>query len=314
MKTIAVLDAATMRGELLRPSFAHKWEEYPLTSPQQTAERIANAHVAVTNKSPVRAEDIKNAKHLQLIAVAATGADIVDLAACREMGVPVCNVRNYANRSVSEHVMALIFSLARGIVSHHQRATSGEWAESPVFSPDMGRIVNVEGMQIGIVGAGALGRATASLAEKIGMHAVFLQRGNAQDELPRMPWEQLLSSSDIVSLHCPLTSETRGLINQQTLAMMKPGALLINTARGALVDSHALVSALQDGTVGGAGIDVLPVEPPPADDPLVNCKHPNLIVTPHAAWASAQSLEIFHRQLRDNMEKFFAGSPQNILT
>lgn len=303
-----------MRGELARPSFPHEWISYPLTAPAETAVRIRNAHAVITNKTPIRREDIAAAAHLELIAIAATGADIIDIAACRAAGVAVCNVRNYASRSVGEHVMALILCLARGISDHHRRVISGEWANSPVFSPDMGKILNIQGMQIGIIGAGALGRETARLAESFGMRAVFLRRSDADDSLPRLPLSALLATSDIVSLHCPLTDDTRGIINRHTLAMMKPGAFLINTARGALVDSAALVDSLRRGALGGAGIDVLPVEPPPDDEPLLNCDLPNLLITPHVAWASVQSLESFHARLLDNIENFYRGTPQNLLT
>ena len=314
MKTIVVLDAATMRGELSRPSFPHEWISYPLTSPSETAARIRRAHAVITNKTPVRGEDIAAAEHLELIAVAATGADAIDLAACRAAGVAACNVRDYASRSVAEHVMSLILCLARGVLEHHRRATSGEWADSPVFSPDMGKILNVRDMQIGIIGAGALGRETARLAEAFGMRAAFARRGNAKNPQPRISLPELLAKSDVVSLHCPLTDETRGVINAKTLAMMKPGAFLINTARGALVDSAALADALRRGALGGAGIDVLPEEPPPRGEPLLNCGAPNLVITPHVAWASTQSLRAFHSQLRDNIENFYRGAPQNLLT
>ena len=313
MKNITVLDAATMRGELLRPSFAHCWTEYPLTAAAETAARIQNAHVVIANKAALRAEDIKNAANLELVAVAATGADNIDINACNAAGAAVCNVRNYANRSVAEHVLALVFCLARGVFSHHRRTMAGEWAESPVFSPDMGKISAVRGMTIGILGAGSLGRETAKLAEALGMIPVFWRRQNTNGGLPRLPLPELLAAADVVSLHCPLTPETKNIINRKTLAMMKPGAFLINTARGGLVDSAALVRALQQNQLGGAGIDVLPVEPPPKNDPLLACRHSNLIITPHVAWAGAESLKIFHAQLRENIELFYAGAPQNLL-
>ena len=309
---IVVLDAATLRGGLARPSFTHEWTEYERTETAETAERIREAHVVITNKSPINAEAIAGAEKLELIAVAATGVDIIDLPACRTANVSVCNVRRYANRSVAEHVMALILCLARGVCSHHQRVAAGEWAKSPVFSPDMGRINNIADMQLGIIGSGALGSATAALAESMGMRVFFALR-DKPDDLPRLPLPQLLADSDVVSLHLPLTAETHHMFNRRTFAMMKPGALFINTARGGLVDSEALVEALTSGTLGGAGIDVLPKEPPAADEPLLSPNIPNLMITPHVAWASAQALAIFHRQLIDNIEKFYAGEPQNIV-
>ncbi|MGI9305883.1 MAG: NAD(P)-dependent oxidoreductase [Gammaproteobacteria bacterium] len=312
MKNIVVLDAATMRGTLQRPSFPHRWIEHPQTAAAEAAARIKTAHIVIANKTPLCAAAVANAKNLELVAVAATGADQIDLDACRRAGAAVCNVRNYANRSVAEHVMALVFCLSRRILSHHCRTVAGEWAESAVFSPDMGSIATLQGAQIGILGAGALGKATAKLAAALGMSPVFWLRGE-EDELPRLPLAELLSSSGIVSLHCPLSPATKNIINRETLALMKPGAFLINTARGGLVDSAALAGALREGRLGGAGIDVLPQEPPPANEPLLADSLPNLIITPHAAWASGSALKIFHRQLRDNIEKFYAGAPQNII-
>lgn len=314
MKTIVVLDAMTMRGELARPSFPHEWISHPLSKPAEVAARIRKAHIVVTNKAAVRAEDLAAAENLELIAVAATGADMIDLAACRAAGVAVCNVRDYASRSVAEHVMALVLCLARRILEHHRRTADGEWADSPVFSPDMGKILELRGMRIGIVGGGALGKETARLAEAFGMRASFLRRDGADDSPSRLPLGELLATSDVVSLHCPLTKETRGMIGEKTLAMMKPGAFLINTARGGLVDSAALADALRRGALGGAGVDVLPSEPPPKDDPLLTCGLPNLVITPHVAWASSRSLQLFHQYLLENIENFYRGAPQNLLS
>ncbi|MGU9950891.1 MAG: NAD(P)-dependent oxidoreductase [Gammaproteobacteria bacterium WSBS_2016_MAG_OTU1] len=312
MKNIVVLDEMTMRGDMRRPSFPHQWLAYPQTVAAEVPERIKNAHVVITNKVPITAAAISSNSNLELIAVAATGVDNIDLVACRQAKVAVCNVRNYANRSVAEHAMALIFALARGIVIHHQETVAGKWSESPVFSPNMGEIVNLQDMQIGLLGSGALGQATAQLAKSIGMHPVFWQR-DKQDDLLRLPLAELLASSDIVSLHCPLTAETKNIINRDTLAMLKPGALLINTARGGLMDSAAVVEMLQNGHLGGVAIDVLPVEPPPPNEPLLCCRHPQLIISPHIAWASRQSLKVFHEQIGENIEKFYAGTPQNLI-
>ena len=315
MKNIVVFDADTMRGELLRPSFPHRWTEWPLTKTIATAQnRVANAHILITNKSPVTADIIAAAPHLELIAVAATGVDCIDLAACRARGVTVCNTRNYANQSVAEHVIAFIFALARGVAEHHRRTMDGEWVKSAIFSPDMGEVREVANITLGIIGAGALGRATAALAEKVGMRVYYWQRDAApKDSLPRLPLAELLATADVVSLHCPLTAQTQGMFGQAEFAQMKRGAYFINTARGALVDSQALVEALTSGHLGGAAIDVLPTEPPPPHEPLLQCRHPRLLITPHVAWAGAQALRIFHQQIKENMEKFVAGAPQNIV-
>ena len=312
MKNIVIVDMKTMRGELSRPSFPHQWQEYPLTTPEQTLLRIRDAHIVITNKVAIDAAAINNAHSLELIAVAATGTDAIDVPAARARGISVCNVRHYANRSVSEHVIAMILCLTRRILAHHQRTILGEWHDSDIFSPNMGAITNVQGMRIGIIGSGALGKATAILAEALGMTPTFWLRDQS-DSLPRLPLPELLASSDIIALHCPLTDSTQHIINRDTLSMMKRGGILINTARGALVESAALVEALNNGRLGGAGIDVLDSEPPPADEPLLTCRHPNLIITPHVAWASEQSLQIFHQQIYENIEQFYKGTPQNCL-
>lgn len=313
-KRIVVLDGDAMRGDLLRPLFAHKWMEHPLTRPEETAERIADAHVVIANKAIVSRAAVEAAGSLELVAVAATGTDNVDMDACREAGVAVCNVRNYANQSVAEHVIALIYCISRNIVSHHCQSMAGQWSESKVFSPDFGSISDVCGRTMGIVGAGSLGHSCAALAEAVGMSVFYMQRdGVPPDSLPRLPAREFFAKADVVSLHCPLTPETRHLIRRETLAIMKPGAILINTGRGGLVDSSALADALNSGHLGGAGIDVLPKEPPPTDDPILKCRHPGLIVTPHVAWAGENSLDAFRRQLCENIEKFYDGSPQNLL-
>jgi glycerate dehydrogenase len=220
---------------------------------------------------------------------------------------------------VAEHVLALIFSLARGVTEHHCRTMAGEWVASNVFSPNMGAIFSVKNMQLGIVGAGTLGRATAELAESVGMRIVYAYRNSnanqreKKDGLQRLLLPELLAESDVVSLHCPLTPQTHGLIGAKELALMKPTALLINTARGALVESQALVDALNSGQLGGAGIDVLSQEPP-SNEPLLSCHHPRLLITPHVGWASTEALRTFHQQLAENLECFHAGKPQHVVT
>ncbi len=310
---IVVLDAATMRGGLQKPSFPHEWIAYETTTPAQAPKRARKADIIVTNKAKISAACIRSAPRLKLICVAATGVDCVDIAECKRRKVRVCNVRDYAGRGVAEHVLMLILSLARNLPQYRERTLAGEWASSPVFSPQMGEIENMEGKQLGVIGGGALGRSVAALAECAGMRAVFLKRQRQADDLPRAPWNTLLAESDIISLHCPLTENNRGLFGARAFAQMKPGALFINTARGGLVQNGALIHALKSGKLAGAGIDTLEKEPPPANHPLLVFRHPRLIVTPHIAWASRQSLREFRRQLLANMESFASGKLQNVV-
>ena len=284
-----------------------------LAIPKKQHERIKNAHILIINKVVITAKDIAAAPHLKLIAITATGVNNINLEACKKHAVCVCNIRHYANRGLAEHTIGLIYALARGVVFHHNSSVAGQWKDGKVFSPDMERIYDIAGCQIGLIGSGASGRATAALAEKNGMCSVFLKSPRKQHGLKLMPLKKLLTTSDIISLHCPLIAQNAGIIGAEELALMKPEAFLINTARGALIDNKALAQALKKGLLGGAGIDVLEKEPPPKNHPLLRLKHPRLIITPHVAWASQKTLENMRLQLLANLEKFHAGQPQNVV-
>lgn len=308
------LDAKTIACELVKPASLASWDVHPLVPPAAVAASIANAHVAYTNKVPLGAESLAGAGRLELIVVAATGYDIIDLACCKERGVAVANSPGYSASSVPEHVLALIFAAARGVVPYHAAAGDGTWAAADIFCLQRHPIIELRGRQAGFIGSGSLGRASAALCASVGMKTVFLARHDGkEDELPRLGLDELLATSDVVSLHCPLTPANRGMIDAAALARMKDGAILINTARGALVDSAALVAALEAGKLRGAGIDVLAAEPPPAAEPLLNCSHPGLVLSPHVAWASMESQQRLARMLAATTDAFFSGAPRHLV-
>ncbi|SDJ70181.1 D-2-hydroxyacid dehydrogenase [Microbulbifer yueqingensis] len=287
------LDTLTIKpGELdtsgLEASLDH-WDFYETTGPGQVAERIAEADVVITNKVVLDRELIENAPNLQLICVCATGTNNIDQAAAEERGIPVRNVSGYASASVPQHALALILGLATRWHQYHHDVMAGRWSDSPVFCMLDYPVMELAGKKLGIIGYGDLGRKTADLCRALGMQILVAESFTGEDKEGRVPLPQLLAESDVVSLHCPLTDATEKLVNGKFLAAMKPGALLVNTARGGLVDEQALAEALKTGHLGGAALDVLSEEPPPADHPLLAGDIPNLVVTPHMAWISRES-------------------------
>ena len=287
------LDTLTMNLEELDTRALQKsldqWEYFESTAPQQTAARIENADVVITNKVVLDRALIENAKQLKLICVCATGTNNVDLDAARERGIPVRNVAGYAGASVPQHALTLILALATRWHQYHQDVMAGRWSESPVFCRLDYPVMELAGKNLGIIGYGNLGQKTAALGEALGMNILVAESFSGRKETGRIPLAQLLTESDVISLHCPLTEQTDKLVNREFLAAMKPGALLINTARGGLVDEPALAAALRNGHLGGAALDVLSIEPPPTDHPLLATDIPNLILTPHNAWISRES-------------------------
>ncbi|MBI2732956.1 MAG: D-2-hydroxyacid dehydrogenase [Aquabacterium sp.] len=259
------------------------------TLPSEVAERLAHAEVVVTNKVRLSAELLAQAPGLKRICIAAAGMDNVDLQAARALGITVHNVPDYGSDSVAEHVVATLLALRRHLADYSAAAQDGRWAASPHFCWHGPRILPVAGAVLGIVGRGRIGQATARLAQGLGMRVLFAQRPGRDAADDERPLDTLLAQCDALSLHVPLTPDTRGLIDARRLALMKPDAVLINTGRGALLDPHALVAALRAGRLAGAAIDVLEVEPPPPDHPLLAPDIPNLLLTPHVAWASAQA-------------------------
>jgi glycerate dehydrogenase len=314
---IVFLDRATISPatRLRPPAFPHLWAEHQQTRPGEIVERCAGAHIVIVNKVPMSAEHIDALPDLAMIAVSATGTDKIDLAACAQRGIVVSNVRNYALNTVPEHVFALILALRRSIPAYRRSVTQGAWHASGQFCYFDYPIADLAGARLGIIGAGAIGSAVARLAEAFGMEVQCAgRRGEAQTKAGRVPFERVLETSDVITLHCPLTPETKGLIGDREFARMERRPLLINAARGGLVDEPALIRALDRDLIAGAGFDVATEEPAPPDHPLLTLAgRPNFILTPHVAWASAQAIQALADQLIDNIEAFVAGSPVNLV-
>lgn len=299
----ADLDWTRLRGAL------DDWQWHHNTRPAQLAERLAGVAVAVTNKVVLDAEAIAGARHLRLICVAATGYNNIDLDAAAARGIPVVNVTGYATRSVSQHVLALMLAFATRWRDYDRAVAAGAWQRAEFFCLLDYPIEELAGRTLGLVGYGELAAAVANLAEAFGMRIVVAERPHAERLRPgRTAFDDVLGQSDYLSLHCPLTATTRGLIDAAALARMKPGAVLINTARGAIVDSQALIDALRAGAIAGAAIDVLDREPPPREGhPLLAAELDNLIITPHSAWASRSARQRVIDGVADNIAALLHG-------
>jgi glycerate dehydrogenase len=285
---------------------------YPLTADSQIAERIADAEVVLFNKVKLSRTRLEAARALKLIALAGTGTDNVDLAAAQALGIAVCNVRGYCTASVVQHAWAMILSLNQHLSAYARLAADGTWVKDEEYAVLAYPIRELVGLTLGIIGWGTLGRGVAKVGEAFGMRVIVGERPGAapRPAAPypeRVPLEQLLRTADIVSLHCPSTAATRGMIGAAQLGLMKPEAILINTARGALVDSAALAAALKERRLAGAGIDVLPQEPPVDGDPLLDADLPNLIVTPHIAWAALDARQRCLDEMAANIRDFLRG-------
>jgi glycerate dehydrogenase len=277
------------------------------TDAARTVERIRGADIVLLNTLALDRQILNQAPQLKLIALAATGTNNIDLSAAREHGIAVCNVRAYCTSSVAQHVWALILGLTQHLAAFTRLASDGSWAADEAGTSMAHTIRELNGRTFGVVGWGELGRGAARVAECFGMRVLIANRRGEPPHPQRLELEQLLRVADIVSLHCPLTDATRGLIGAKELALMKPDALLINTARGALVDGHALAAALKAGRLGGAGIDVLPQEPPVNGDPLLDRQIPNLLVTPHIAWAAREARQRCLDEIAANIHDFRGG-------
>jgi glycerate dehydrogenase len=257
------------------------------------------------------------AGELQMIAVAATGTDIIDREAATQRGIRVCNVPDYATQSVAQFTMALILELATRSGDYNRAVKAGAWEKSPVFSLLTHPSIELRGKTLGIVGYGNIGRAVAQMASGFGMEILIASR--LGDSAPtfhgRIPIAELLKQSDIITLHCPLTQETKNLINAQTLALMKPSAFLINTARGALIDEAALIDALRHRRIAAAALDVISNEPPPADHPVIVAAKEldNLMVTPHTAWSAREARQRLLEEVKENITAFLQGRPKNLV-
>jgi glycerate dehydrogenase len=310
METIVFLDRETLGAIVRAPGFPHSYIEYDVTAPGEVVERLSEATIAITNKVRITGEMMAQLPALKLIAVAATGTDVIDVKTATARGVVVSNIRGYAFNTVPEHVLALMFALRRSLLPYARDVQAGVWEKSRQFCFLTHPIRDIAGSTMGIVGYGALGRSIGKRAQALGMRVI------AHDTMPAeglVDLATILRESDVITLHAPLTPETRSMIGAAELKQMKRSAILINTARGGLVDEQALADALRHGEIAGAGFDVLTEEPPVNGNPLLAPDIPNLILTPHVAWASAEAMQILADQLIDNIEAFVAGAPRNVV-
>ena len=309
METIVFLERDTLRAEVRRPAFEHVWRDYGTTRPEEIEERLRDATVAVVNKLPLGAGLLARLPSLRLIAVAATGTDNVDLEFCRARGIEVRNVSGYARETLPEHVLMLMLALSRNLVGYREDVRAGLWQRAGQFCLHTREIRDLHGASLGLIGHGTLGRGVERLARAFGMEVLVSERkgaGRVRDG--RTAFEEVLRGSDVLSLHVPLREETRGLVGRAELALLKPSAILINCARGGVVDEAALAEALREGRLAGAGVDVLSTEPPGEDNPLLDPGVPNLIVTPHVAWAGRRAQQALADQLVDNIEDYFRST------
>lgn len=315
MTRIVFLDRSTIGPSvrLSKPTFAHEWVDYDRTRPDQVVERLKDADIAVCNKVPIRRDAIDQLPGLKMICIPATGYDAFDVAACKERGIVVSNVRGYAVNTVPEHAFALIFALRRNLVGFRQDVIEGRWQEAAQFCFFTHPINDLAGSTLGIFGEGALGQGVARIGQALGMRVLFAAHKGVSGLGPLYtPFDEVLATADIITLHCPLTAETRNMIAVAEFTKMKKKPLLINCARGGLVNEADLVDALDKDQIAGIGFDCLTSEPPLPDNPLLKILgRPNVIVTPHVAWASNEAMQILWNQVVLHIENFIAGHPSD---
>ena len=312
---VVFLERDSVKANIRRPRFEHTWVEHQSTTPDQVAARLKDATIALINKTPLREPLLAQLPKLKMIALAATGYDCVDIAACRTRGIAVANIRNYAVHTVPEHAFALILALRRNLIAYRQDVENGLWQRATNFCFFTHDIGDLHGSTLGIIGEGAIGQGTAAIGRGFGMRVLFADHAPPKmDGVEFTPFEQVLAEADVLSLHCPLTPATRDLIGIEQFRKMKRNALVINTSRGGLVNEAALIQALDQGLIAGAGFDVLTSEPPRNGHPLLELRRPNVILTPHVAWASNEAMQFLADQLIDNVEAWANGQPQHLVT
>lgn len=308
---IVFLDRETLDANVRTPNFPHDYKEYAQTSQDEVVERLSGADICITNKVPLREAALKQLPEIKLIAVAATGTDVIDKAYTSTNGITVSNIRNYAFNTLPEHVFALLFALRRNLVNYHNSVQHGRWGYANQFCYFDYPIYDIAGSTLGIIGYGALGKEIEKRALALGMKVLI---NDVASGLNIVDLATILRESDVVTLNLPLTPHTKNMISVKELAAMKKSACIINTARGGIVDEAALAEALRKGVIAGAGFDVLTAEPPKNGNILLDPTIPNLIITPHVAWASKEAMQVLADQLIDNIDAFVAGSPRNIVT
>lgn len=302
------LDLGTLResfGELVL---------HDSTAPDQVTDRLKGAQVAISNKIVLDADTFAACPDLKLVLVTATGTNNVDLVSAREHGVTVCNCQGYGTPSVAQHTLLLLLALATRLPDYQKAVQQGLWQKSSQFCLLDFPIVELEGKTLGLLGHGELGGAVARLAEAFGMRVLLGQIPGRPARPDRLPLEELLPQIDALTLHCPLNEHTRNMIGARELQLLKPQALVVNTARGGLIDEQALADALRNGHLGGAASDVLSVEPPVAGNPLLADDIPRLIITPHSAWGAREARQRIVSQVIENAQAFFAGAPKRVVS
>lgn len=314
MEKIVFLDRSTVVANIRKPAFPHQWEEYPATTGEQVLARLKDATIAITNKVHLRRETLAQLPMLKMVAVSATGTDNVDIAYCKERGIVVSNIRNYASHTVPEHVFMLVLALRRNLLAFREDVQKGEWQKAAQFCLFTHPVRDLHGSTLGIMGGGSIGKSVAQIAQAFGMQVLQSEHKGVTTVRPGYTaFDTVLRESDVITLHLPLKDNTRHMISTAEFERMRAGALLINTARGGLVDETALLQALQAGRLGGAGFDVLSKEPPTEGNPLLDINLPNFILTPHVAWSGREAMQTMADQLIDNIEAYVAGAPRNLV-
>ena len=311
---IVVLDRDTLVNRPFDFDFPHTLSSYGTTEAHETLERIRGADIVITNKVVISAQAFAENPQLKLVAVTATGVNNVDVEAAKQNGTAVCNIRAYGNESVAEHAFMMMITLMRNLPAYQRDVAAGLWENSPFFCHLGAPMRDLNGKTLAIFGRGNIGKTLATYAQAFKMNVVFAEHKYAQNVRDGyVSFDEAIRSADVVSLNCPLTPQTANMIGEAELQQMKPGAILINCGRGGLVDEAALVAALKYGQIGGAGFDVLTQEPPRDGNPLLKARLPNLIVTPHIAWASQEAANRLFDILLDNINRFVVGNPQNLV-
>lgn len=311
---IVVLDRDTLVNRPFEFDFPHTLSSYGTTEAHETLARIRGADIVITNKVVISAQAFAENSQLKLVAVTATGVNNVDVEAAKQNDTAVCNIRAYGNESVAEHAFMMMITLMRNLPAYQRDVAAGLWENSPFFCHLGAPMRDLNGKTLAIFGRGNIGKTLATYAQAFKMNVVFAEHKNAQSVRDGyVSFDEAIRSADVVSLNCPLTPQTANMIGETELQQMKPGAILINCGRGGLVDEAALVAALKYGQIGGAGFDVLTQEPPRNGNPLLKARLPNLIVTPHIAWASQEAANRLFNILLDNINRFVAGNPQNLV-
>ena len=290
---------------------------HSFSNQEEVLARIEDAEVAVANKVVFDADVFARATKLKLICVTATGTNNIDLEAAKQSGVVVCNIRDYCTESVVQHVLLSMLTLKHSSRDYSASMDNGDWQEGNSFSLLQHPITELSGKSLGIIGYGVLGQGVARAATTLGLRVLisesFAENNKPDEGIARVSFDTLLAESDIISLHCPLTDNTEGLLDETAFEQMKSSAILINTARGGLINDHALIKAIEDKAIAGAAIDVLDQEPPDSDHPLMQKQYSNLIITPHIAWAAREARQRALDRIAENIEAFQNNRPINVV-